>query len=734
MIRKLMASCAVAALMSAGAFTLAEAQTDPATPAVTQDTAAAPDTTTAAPTTELAASTQTLTPDKPTLATSFIGKSVYSSADPESDNIGDVNDLIVSEKGEITHAVIGVGGFLGIGEKNVAVPFDELKVVERDGDLRLVYSATKEQLQAAPAFDRTAFDPAKRASANTASTETTTAPATTDETNTAANDTTGTVLAPAPAPANDQSAANDQTAAPAPAEDQTAANTQQDMTAVTADQNAADNAATQTASANAMTANDFVQTAAVANMFEIKSSELARDHAESDQVKTFAQKMIDDHTKAGDDMKAAVESANADITVPTDLDQPHKDMLDKLQAANGADFDRQYVDMQVKAHDDAVKLFQDFAEKGDNDQVKQFAQNTLPTLKDHQKMIHDMSDQMSSGGTAMATDNNGQQVAQTNAPAADNAQPAATDNNGQQVAQTNAQPAANDNAATTAQPVDQGFVSASADQIRATTLIGSSVYGSDNKSIGEISDIVLDKESGARVVLIDVGGFLGIGEKTVAIPFKDLKFTVAANPPPATTNTTTDNTAATSPTVDNTTANNTAAPADNTNMAAAPEITVGMTKDQLEQLPKVDKGAVEKNPSTAMTTEQPAENATTANNTTAADTTTTADNTNANADQITTGSVAPTQDVAANKLIGARVYGTDNADVGEIGDVVFDKEGKIHAVIVDVGGFLGIGEKPVALNFDTLDLRTDENGNMTVAVNATKDQLKNAPKYEVTAQ
>src|SRR6185295_791787 len=168
MIRKLMASSALIALMSAGAIGVAQAQSDPATPAIVQDNAAAVPDSNATPTTELAASKQAITPDQPTLASTIIGKSVYSSTDPQSDNIGDVNDLIVDEKGEVTHAIIGVGGFLGIGEKNVAVPFNQLKVVENNGDFRLVYSATKEQLESAPAFDRTAYDPAARAPQSTA--------------------------------------------------------------------------------------------------------------------------------------------------------------------------------------------------------------------------------------------------------------------------------------------------------------------------------------------------------------------------------------------------------------------------------------------------------------------------------------------------------------------------------------------------------------------------------------
>ena len=186
MIRRLMASSAMLALMTAGAFSVAVAQDQPATPPpaaveqpaagadqgapadpampADQGAAATPDA--AAPTDMAAGAPETeLMPDEPTIATAFIGRSVYSSEDPESDKIGDVNDLIISDDGGITHAVVGVGGFLGIGEKDVAVPFDELQVVEQDGDIRLIYSATKEQLEAAEQFDRTAYDPRARAAA-----------------------------------------------------------------------------------------------------------------------------------------------------------------------------------------------------------------------------------------------------------------------------------------------------------------------------------------------------------------------------------------------------------------------------------------------------------------------------------------------------------------------------------------------------------------------------------------
>ncbi|PPJ47612.1 photosystem reaction center subunit H [Rhizobium sp. KAs_5_22] len=87
-------------------------------------------------------------------ANNFIGQSVYTSGD---DSIGEINDLIIEEKGGIVAAVIGVGGFLGIGEKDVAVPMSKITVT-RDADdadeLRLTTMETAETLKAAPEFKK----------------------------------------------------------------------------------------------------------------------------------------------------------------------------------------------------------------------------------------------------------------------------------------------------------------------------------------------------------------------------------------------------------------------------------------------------------------------------------------------------------------------------------------------------------------------------------------------------
>ena len=79
----------------------------------------------------------------------YYNQSVY---DEKDNKIGDVSDLLVENGGKVNTAMVGVGGFLGVGEKNVAVPFDSLKVVEKDGKRYLVLKTTKEALESAPGY------------------------------------------------------------------------------------------------------------------------------------------------------------------------------------------------------------------------------------------------------------------------------------------------------------------------------------------------------------------------------------------------------------------------------------------------------------------------------------------------------------------------------------------------------------------------------------------------------
>ena len=92
---------------------------------------------------------------KAVLATSFIGSSVYTSAN---ENIGDINDIIFDDKGVIQAVIIGVGGFLGMGEKDVALPLDKINVARDENNaIKLTIQASRDDLDKAPAFDKTLF-------------------------------------------------------------------------------------------------------------------------------------------------------------------------------------------------------------------------------------------------------------------------------------------------------------------------------------------------------------------------------------------------------------------------------------------------------------------------------------------------------------------------------------------------------------------------------------------------
>jgi sporulation protein YlmC with PRC-barrel domain len=85
----------------------------------------------------------------------YYNEDVY---DNQENKIGDVNDILLDTDGRVSAVIVGVGGFLGLGQKDVAVPFNALKVAEKNGDRYLVMNTTKEALQSAPGYT---FDKSK---------------------------------------------------------------------------------------------------------------------------------------------------------------------------------------------------------------------------------------------------------------------------------------------------------------------------------------------------------------------------------------------------------------------------------------------------------------------------------------------------------------------------------------------------------------------------------------------
>lgn len=288
--------------------------------------------------------------------------------------------------------------------------------------------------------------------------------------------------------------------------------------------------------------------------------------------------------------------------------------------------------------------------------------------------------------------------------------------------------------AETQQPADQAAPGVRADGFLASHLIGETVYngsGDDAQNIGSVNDLVIAPNGGVQFVVVGVGGFLGLGEKNVALGFDKIawaerdgdrwivvdatKESLEALPEfdrspydvaPAVA---TDGTA---PATNDTTA---MAPAGGT-MAPADQPADGNASDTTAMDQPADGSAASGTDTMAQapSTEQPA----------ATDTTETGAIDRSKLDELNTA------DIRAEDLIGTTVYGAGDENVGEIGDVIMTQDGKVDAIIIDVGGFLGMGEKEVAVGMDNLAFLTDENGNKYLYTTFTKEQLDAQAAYD----
>lgn len=140
------------------------------------------------------------------------------------------------------------------------------------------------------------------------------------------------------------------------------------------------------------TAQDFAEKAALGSMMEVEAGKIAVSNATNADVKTFAQKMIDDHTKIGEDLKRVASTKN--MMLPTMLSESQQNDLDDLREKTGNDFDKKYVNMMVSDHKDDVDDFQNAVDNMDDTDMKNFAINTLPTLQKHLASIQEIDNKM----------------------------------------------------------------------------------------------------------------------------------------------------------------------------------------------------------------------------------------------------------------------------------------------------------------------------------------------------
>lgn len=133
---------------------------------------------------------------------------------------------------------------------------------------------------------------------------------------------------------------------------------------------------------------DFLIEAASSNSMEIAAGGLATSNGQHEAVRAFGQQMVDEHTAVQNEMSELANSKG--WTVPTELLRKHERELERLRNQTGEDFDREFAELMVRSHEDAIDLFTDFAESGDNDpdrridqDLRNFASQKVPDLRAH---------------------------------------------------------------------------------------------------------------------------------------------------------------------------------------------------------------------------------------------------------------------------------------------------------------------------------------------------------------
>ena len=134
---------------------------------------------------------------------------------------------------------------------------------------------------------------------------------------------------------------------------------------------------------------DFVKEVSMSDMFEIESSKVALERGGT-PTKAFAQHMVEAHSKTTAELKALIDSGKVKAPPASAMSDDQKESLDALKGLSGDEFNAAYQDDQEDAHEDAVALFERYAEEGDNLDLKAWAAKTLPDLQHHLKMAQDL--------------------------------------------------------------------------------------------------------------------------------------------------------------------------------------------------------------------------------------------------------------------------------------------------------------------------------------------------------
>lgn len=213
-------------------------------------------------------------------------------------------------------------------------------------------------------------------------------------------------------------------------------------------------------------------------------------------------------------------------------------------------------------------------------------------------------------------------------------------------------------------------------------LVAADLDAMDN--VGKINDLVLSSDGKLAAIVVGIGGFLGVGEQDVAVTLDQVRFATRSDEDHAMV------------------------------------VVIGTTADMLKASPKFDRLAALASAEGTMTDAGAARPA---------------DRMLLTAPAMERDGYrrALATDVSVDALIGKAVYGINDREVGTVSDVIVDDAGAVRDVVIDFGGFLGIGTSKVALGFDELTLLArDGNADIRVYVDATKEQIQALPPYTAT--
>lgn len=225
--------------------------------------------------------------------------------------------------------------------------------------------------------------------------------------------------------------------------------------------------------------------------------------------------------------------------------------------------------------------------------------------------------------------------------------------------------------AVVAQDNTTGTAVAPPTSVDAAKLIGRTVVNANGDTVGKIDSVVIDQSGKVRYAIVGVGGFLGIGKKDVALAWDEL--TISEN---------------------------------------GEKVTTNVTKDQLSALPEHKFPAEMKSDGVYSYDEAVKSNPTLGS-----------------PEQM--APAAGVVGIKASKLVGATVKNAKGESIGEIHEVVLGPDGRAEGLVIDVGGFLGINEKPVMVKWSDVTIQSDGNGSVAVATSMDKSQLEQLPEYKL---